>query len=330
MKGYDKQIYVTFCGTESSKQEMRANHMYLSSKYAEVPNELLSWSEYNNAIVLATKFAAMCGEHDLDFHQENSNEAAQIIPKTFGIYVAVHGAIGSSVIDVEIVGEAIALLCTHAGYTPQKICIDSCHSADAPKVVKQVEDPNTSENSIAQKLGYSLFRKMNELGTANNLINCVLAGYRDVVVKYEYGSRELDSLGMVFPGASEGVHTYYKDGGPKGAIRHTRLRPAPIVVNDTYIEGLQPQFAKKLLLQKDKKKYLTLKDNTNPAFRKYIEALNRYLQKKKAWKFTNSMTWAPIQLDEYSSSDIFKFLEITDSTVTGILNPGTVSTNSKK
>lgn len=326
MRGYNKQIYATFCGNESSKQEMRANQMYLVTKYGEVANELLSWSDYNDAEVLADKFAHMCGALTVD--NQDAEIGSQPLLQTLGVYIAVHGGIGSSVIDVEVVGRAIALLSVNAGYQPRKICLDSCHSADVPKTGRLPEDPSGPEYSMAVKLGNALFQKLQSLKAEDRLVGCLLAGYRDVVVKYQQDSPELNGLGMVFPDASPGVHTYFKNGGPKGAIKYSRLRPDPIVVTDAYRQGYAPQFGQKLLAREKNKTYLSTADNTNSQLKSYIMALNRYLQTKKAWKFTGS-EWTPVHLNEYSSADIFKFLQINGNEVTGILNPGPITKSRK-
>lgn len=326
MKGYDKQLYVSFFGKESSQQEMRMNTQYLSVKYAGMPNELLSSEAYENEFTLANKFAQMCEEHELDFHADNVNAVARDDYKTLGFYIAVHGAISDAAVNINSVGKALALLCKYAKYRPRKICVDSCHSAEGVKNPLIPEDANVPENAVAIKLGKAVHAEMLALGVENDLVGCVMAGYRDVVVKHLGGSKELNSLGMYFPKESEGVHTYYKDGGPKGRINYSQLRPAPIVRDNAFVDTHKPQFSKRTLLHNKSKQYLETKENTNPQLKLYIASLERYLQKKKAWKFAESKTWVAIRLDEYSTGDIFKFLKIDENnTVIGILNPNYVA-----
>lgn len=115
-----------------------------------------------------------------------SPELDGLNPKSLGVYIGIHcGQDGSTDIDMRMLGGAIALLALCNGYTLKKIAVDGCFSAGTTNAKVDMIDTSTEgQNLAALRLAVGVSDKHREFKLTDKLKNCVLAGYRDVVVKF--------------------------------------------------------------------------------------------------------------------------------------------------
>jgi hypothetical protein len=169
------------------------------------------------------------------------------------------------------------------------------------------------------------------------LVDCRLAGYREVVVKYDsedpslgkdFGNFTNVPNGMQTTWQGRSIGTHPSTGKPIPTYYPIKQKPS-VKLEDAYHpdNNRADMSRKKKFPAKDQWIPIHLIHSKSVLY-KYVETLNRYMAIKKAWKFTPFYTWIEVALSEYTNKDdlftdfkIERDLTGNKFTITAVRNP---------
>src|SRR5215469_7970820 len=123
MKGYDRILAITILRDDPTG-EMRDSFEMLTRKFTgrnEVVNVLCSNGEWKSVDRFLDYMMAMTDSYD--------RVGTDRPHMTLGFYIGMHGNIGVSEVEPEILGLALSRFAIEGRYKLSKICVDSCFSA---------------------------------------------------------------------------------------------------------------------------------------------------------------------------------------------------------